>query len=63
MAGIAGLLPQALLGPLGGVFADRFSRRLIMIVADIISGMCMLVLVCLFHFRIIELWHIYMYGY
>lgn len=59
MAGIAGLLPQALLGPLGGVFADRFSRRLIMIVADIISGMCMLVLVCLFHFRIIELWHIY----
>ncbi|MBU8544424.1 hypothetical protein [Roseomonas sp. CGMCC 1.13459] len=37
-AGMAALLPQALLGPLGGVFADRYSRRLLMIAADAISA-------------------------
>ena len=39
------LLPQALLGPLGGTFADRYNRRLIMIIADAISALCMMVLI------------------
>lgn len=59
IAGIVALLPQALLGPLGGVLADRFSRRLIMIVADSISAVCMLVLVWLFQSDQIQLWHLY----
>ncbi|MFB9995246.1 MFS transporter [Deinococcus oregonensis] len=58
-AGMAALLPQALLGPLGGTFADRYSRRLIMIVADTISAACMLVLIFLFATGRIELWHVY----
>jgi len=58
-AGIAALLPQALFSPLGGVLADRWSRRLIMIVADAITALCMLVLVALFATGAIQLWHIY----
>jgi DHA3 family macrolide efflux protein-like MFS transporter len=60
IAGIAALLPQALLGPLGGVVADRYNRRMIMIVADAISALCMLLLVWLFASGAIQLWHIYM---
>ncbi len=59
IAGVMALLPQALLGPLGGTLADRFSRRVIMIVADAISALCMLVLVWLFHTEQILLWHLY----
>jgi DHA3 family macrolide efflux protein-like MFS transporter len=59
MAGVMALLPQALLGPLGGTLADRYSRRVIMIVADAISALCMLVLVWLFHTEQIQLWHLY----
>src|SRR5262245_8386518 len=44
-AGIMALLPQAILSPIGGVLADRWSRRLIMIVADSISAVCMLILI------------------
>ncbi|EJL30829.1 arabinose efflux permease family protein [Caulobacter sp. AP07] len=58
-AGMVALLPQALLGPLGGAFADRHSRRLLMIAADGVSAICMLVLIALFLTQHIALWHIY----
>jgi MFS transporter, DHA3 family, macrolide efflux protein len=58
-AGIVGLLPQALLGPLGGVVADRFSRRLVMALSDAITALCMILLIFLFATNSIELWHIY----
>ncbi len=59
LAGLVALLPQALLGPLGGTLADRYSRRLTMIAADLVSALCMLVLIALFLTEQIELWHIY----
>ncbi|WP_455289991.1 MFS transporter [Cupriavidus necator] len=58
-AGMAALLPQALLSPLGGVFADRYSRRFLMIAADTFSALCMLALIALFLIGGIELWHVY----
>jgi len=58
-AGMAALFPQAVLAPLGGTLADRYSRRLMMIVADAISALCMLGLIVLFLTERIELWHAY----
>lgn len=58
-AGMAALLPQALVGPFGGVLADRYSRRVLMIAADATSALCMLVLIGLFLSGGIELWHAY----
>lgn len=58
-AGMAALLPHALLSPLGGTFADRYSRRMLMIVADSVSALCMLWLIALFLSGRIELWQVY----
>lgn len=58
-AGMAAMLPQALLSPLGGALADRHSRRMLMIVADLVSAVCMLVLIWLFLSGRIVLWHAY----
>lgn len=59
MAGVAAMLPQAILAPLGGTIADRHSRRMLMIGADLISALCMLVLIGLFASGEVELWHVY----
>ncbi|MCJ8155547.1 MFS transporter [Chryseobacterium sp. SSA4.19] len=60
LAGTVALLPQALLSPVGGVIADRYSRKMIMILSDIISAACVAVLVILFLKDDVELWHIYL---
>lgn len=58
-AGMAALMPQALISPLGGTFADRYNRRLLMVTADMISAACMFALIILFLTERIELWHVY----
>lgn len=47
---VASFLPTILLSPLGGVLADRYDRRLLMIVGDLFSGLGLLYV----------LWHIHM---
>lgn len=59
LAGLFGLLPQGLLGAVGGTVADRYSRRLIMIVTDLVSALCMVILIALFLSENVQLWHLY----
>lgn len=60
MAGIMGFLPHALLAPFGGTYADRWNRRVVMIVADGITAVCMLLLIGLFAIGRVELWQVYL---
>lgn len=56
---LATLLPQAVLGPVAGVYVDRWKRKWTMIAADSFVALCSLALGVLFYFDMAELWLIY----
>lgn len=58
-AGIAGMLPQALIGPFAGVYIDRFNRKSIMILSDTFIAVCAIVLIFIFKSETINLVWIY----
>lgn len=58
-AAIAAMLPQALVGPVSGVFIDRWNRKAVMILADTFIAVCTFLLAVLFWMDIAEMWHIF----
>lgn len=56
---IAALLPQAVLGPISGVYIDRWNRKRVMMFADSFIAFCTLILSVLFWTGIAEMWHIF----
>ena len=53
-AAIAGLLPQILLGPMAGVFVDRWNRKWTMIGADSFVALCSAVIALLFYLDMVD---------
>ena len=58
-AAVAAMLPQALLGPVSGVFIDRWNRKRTMIAADSFIAFCTLILAVLFWLNVAQMWHIF----
>ena len=58
-ASLVALVPEIVLGPLAGVYVDRWSRRLVMIVADGMVALAALWLAYLFWVDAIQIWHVY----
>lgn len=58
-ATLVGMLPFIFLGPIAGSFVDRSNRRRIMILADSGIAVSTLLLVVLFAFSWVQIWHIY----
>jgi MFS family permease len=52
-------LPTLLLGPYGGVVADRIDKRRLLILTKCLMGLCALVLGLLVESGTVQLWHVY----
>lgn len=59
LATLFAMLPQIILGPIAGVYVDRWNRRITMIVADTLIASVSLWLAYLFWSGNIEVWHVY----
>jgi DHA3 family macrolide efflux protein-like MFS transporter len=59
-ASIMAMVPQIILGPIAGVYVDRWNRKTVMMVADVLIACGILVLAGLFYFGLIEIWHVYL---
>ena len=51
-------IPPILIGPIAGVYVDRWSRRWTMIVSDFCAGLCTLLVAWLYLHGNLEIWHI-----
>ena len=60
IAGMIGLLPQILLGPIAGTLVDRWNRRMVMIVADSVIAAVIVLLALCFYFDWVSLWLLYL---
>ncbi len=58
-AGIAGLLPQALIGPFAGVFIDRWDRKKVMMYSDGFIAVCAFAMTFLLRNERVDLFWIY----
>jgi transmembrane secretion effector len=58
VVGIGMTVPHILFLLLGGVASDRFDRRRVMIIADVIRGIAVAVLGVLAHADVLHLWHV-----
>lgn len=59
LATLVAMLPGILIGPFAGVIADRWNRRLILIVADGVVALATLALLLVYTAGRMEVWHIY----
>jgi DHA3 family macrolide efflux protein-like MFS transporter len=59
LATLFAMLPMIVLGPVAGVFVDRWNRKRVMIVADGIIALLSLGLAFLFWTGQIQVWHVY----
>lgn len=53
------ILPPILLGPFAGAFVDRWSRRVVLIVADCFTALVTAGLILVFHSGAIQPWHLF----
>ncbi|MDB5035257.1 MAG: permease of the major facilitator superfamily [Chlorobi bacterium] len=59
MVGFAGQIPVFLLAPIGGIVADRFNRRSIIIVTQICSMILALAYAAITLLGVVQVWHIF----
>lgn len=55
-------IPQLLVSPLGGAFADRFEKRSIVILAQTLMGLLALINAALVFFGVVQVWHLFVLG-
>jgi MFS family permease len=60
LIGLFSLVPMLILSPVAGVVVDRWSRKKIMILGDLVAGVSTLFLLVLFLLGKMEIWHIYL---
>jgi MFS transporter, DHA3 family, macrolide efflux protein len=63
LAGFLSFFPVVIISPFAGVFADRWSRKVILIVSDSVAGVATLTLLLLYVSGNLAIWHIYVLSF
>jgi len=59
LVGFFGLAPQVIFSPIAGALVDRWNRKTSMIISDLGTAFGMLIILILFNFEALKIWHLY----
>ncbi len=59
---MAAAIPRAVLMLFGGVFSDRFSPRLVMLISNALRGVLIISFTLIVTFKLTQLWHLYLFA-
>jgi len=59
---VAAIAPAVVLGPAAGTLVDRWNRKTVMIVADLVAGAATVGLLLLYAMDSLQIWHLYLAG-
>src|ERR1051326_7110033 len=53
------ITPFLIISPLAGVMVDRYNRKLMMMVSDLLAGLATIAILLLQAFGVLQIWHLY----
>lgn len=59
---LVSVLPGLIFGFFAGTIVDRWNRKNVIIISDIIRGFLIIVVVCLSIFKLLQIWHVFTIG-
>ena len=59
---LVSVLPGLILGFFAGAFVDRWNRKNVIVITDIIRGLLIILIVYLSIFNLIQVWHVFIIG-
>jgi len=52
-------IPNIVIGPIAGVIVDRYNKKAIMFICELVRAVALILIPVFMYFNIISLWHIY----
>lgn len=62
LVGFFSFAPEVLLGPIAGALVDRWNRKLVMVISDVVAGLATIAVFLLYSSGQLQLWHLYVTG-
>lgn len=59
---LTSVLPGLIFGFFAGAIVDRWNRKNVIIITDIMRGLLVIVVVCLSIFKLLQVWHVFIIG-
>lgn len=63
LVGFFSFAPMVILSPVAGALADRWNRKLVMIVSDLVAGLMTIAVLLLFVSGSLQIWHLFITGF
>jgi len=63
LVGFFSFAPTVIFSPIAGALVDRWNKKLVMMLSDLAAGLMTIVILVLYHFDVLQIWHLMLTGF